>query len=104
MEQEIFVLGYQSYDFDKDGERQTGSKILYFTNYSLNLELKKGCLPLKSVCSLGYSKNLNSGVYPFICTAVMISVPDSKGNPVMTIESIKDIKSVDVSELFELGN
>lgn len=102
MEQKILVLGFQGYDFDdKDGNRQRGAKILYLTDYSLNLDLKKGVLPMNSKADLPYCKTLNDGNYPFVATALLTTVPDSKGNPSVVISSIKDIKSISFHEFFK---
>lgn len=102
MEQKILVLGFQGYDFqNQDGSKQCGAKLLYLTRCSLNLDLKKGNLPLNSKCDLNYAKNLNSGRYPFVATAFMDTVPDSKGNPSIVIADLHDIKDVSFDSFFK---
>ncbi|MFQ7001874.1 MAG: hypothetical protein ACLRRH_11425 [Clostridium sp.] len=98
MEQEILCLGWSGYNFKQDGETIKGAKLSYISDYSVNEDLKKGYLPTKVSFSMEQLKGID---FPCLAIGKFIFIPDSKGNPVVTLVSITPKKKVDVSILFK---
>lgn len=102
MKSKILVLGFSGYDFnDSDGKRLSGAKLYYLMSNSIVDDLKMGILPCNSKMSLEKCRNLNNGVFPFFADAIMDFIPDSKGNPSLTIVDIVPVRNLDVKELFK---
>lgn len=98
MEQEILCLGWSGYNFKQDGETIKGAKLSYISNFSINDDLKKGYLPTKVAFNLEDLKNID---FPCLATGKFIFVPNSKGDPVVTLVGITPKKKVDISVLFK---
>lgn len=98
MEQEILCLGWSGYNFKQDGETIKGAKLSYISNFCINEDLKKGYLPNKVSFSMDQLKGID---FPCLATGKFIFVPNSKGEPVVTLVGITPNKKVDVSILFK---
>lgn len=98
MEQEILCLGWSGYNFKQDGETIKGAKLSYISDYSVNEDLKKGYLPTKVSFSMEQLKGID---FPCLAIGKFVFIPDSKGNPVVTLVGITPKKKVDISVLFK---